>query len=365
MTNYNDPLVLYNMASVIYGGTVAANWQIDTYGVTGALGSVIDGNVTFKEASITWSLDGPGSAEIDLVEDDTGSKWLSGRRRVKLSRNGTAMHVGYLNNVSAQSQGYPHMTTYRCSLLGWASILDFRVVHGDFSQNSVVGTTIAWNLINHTNAQEDTGITSGAVVGTATSFTRHYCDGDIIGEEIQNLSERDTGGFDWEVDATGAFKAWVGGRGTNKTGSITLTLNPRLDWTEEAETSDVVTYVTAMGEDPDGPCGPPLSVQTIALSGYPRREVVVDAERFSQTELVDAANDEIKARQRARVRVQTTMHVNDLPWAVGTGGVWLGDTINVATNAAFGGTQVMRCIEVTVSLERGASEWWTYTFEAV
>src|SRR4030095_1299689 len=188
------------MSGVIYGGIVtAANWQIDTYGVTGALGSVVDAAVTFREASITWSLDGPGSAEVDLVEDDTGSKWLSGRRRVKFSRNGTAMHVGYLNNVSAQSQGYPHMTTYRCSTLGWASILDFRVVHGDFSQSAVVGTTIGWNLIKHTNTHETPGIVQGANVGTATSFTRHFCDGDVIGEMIREVSERDTGGFDWEI----------------------------------------------------------------------------------------------------------------------------------------------------------------------
>jgi hypothetical protein len=180
---------------------------------------------------------------------------------------------------------------------------------------------------------------------------------------IKEVSERDTGGFDWEVDAAGNFNTWVGGRGTDKTGTITLSMNPRIAWTETAETSDVVTYATALGQDPDGPCGPPLSVQTIALTGYPRREVVIDAERFSQAELADAANDEIKARQRARLRVEVTFHVDDLPWAIGTSGVWLGDRINVSTNTAFGGTVAMKCIEVEVSLEKGASEWWIYTFE--
>lgn len=351
----------------VAGAAGAGGWQIDLYGATGTLTSPVATNVSFKSASITWALDGSGSAQVELVEDDTATNWLSGQRRVTFARGGARLFTGYLTQVSAQSQGRPHTTVYTMSLMGLGSMLDWRVVHGDFNQVATVGTTIAWNLINHANTQESMGFTQGITVGTADTFTRYYCDGDVIAESINELAQRDSGGFDWEINADGKFNAWVGGRGTDKSATYTIALNDTttdaIQWREQAETSDVVTYVTAMGVDPDGPCGPPLTVENIALSGYPRREVVVSGEHNTQDELEDAALDELKARQKARYRLEATWHVDDLPWAFGPTGVWLGDVINVTPNTPFGTTQKVRLIEVGLSLEKGATEWMTYTFE--
>src|SRR5574339_1080032 len=222
------------------------DWQIDLQ--TAAGGAVVT-DTEFKEATITWVLDGPGSAEVNLPEDSTGSDWLAGQRRVKIFRNSTAYFTGWLTNVSEKSQGRPHITALRCAAHGLAEILDWRVVHGDFAGTNEVATTTAWNLIQHAQAQTDGdhGFTLGTITGTATSRTSRFCDGDVVGDRIRELAEKGTGGFDWEIDPAGAFNAWVGGRGTNKSGTITLTKDSTIRWDVNAETTDVTTYVTVIG----------------------------------------------------------------------------------------------------------------------
>lgn len=334
-----------------------ADWQID---LQDAFGSAIASDLEFKDARISWVLDGPGSADVTLIEDDALTNWLSGRRRVLFKRDGALKFTGYLNNVSA-SYTDANTRSLTCGVLGLASILDFRVVHGDFNQVSTVATTIATSLITHTDTQEDTGITTGTITGTAPSFTRRYCDGDVIGDEIRELAT--AGNFDWEVDHNKAFNAWVGGRGTDLSGTYTLARNKTISLDITAETSDVVTHVTVLGADPDGPCGPPVEVRTAALSGYPRREVVTGADRNDVVQMQQMGDAELEARQRARLNAQASIHITDLPWAFGA--VWLGDVIFVETPTPLGGTQKMRITDVEVSLERGGTEWHTYNFELI
>lgn len=339
---------------------VLVDWRIDLLDVSG---TPVLQDVDFKDASITWTRDGPGSADVTLTEDDAALQWLSGKRRVLFRRDGVAKFQGWLTDLRESSSGKDNLTKLTAGVLGLSDILDFRAVHGDFSRVSTVATTIAWDLITHAQAQTNGnhGFTLGAISGTAPARTYDYCDGDVIGEAIKDLAAKETGGFDWDISETGQFRAWVGGRGTNLSGGITLLKTQTLTWEVDSETSDVPTYVTAMGDDPDGPCGAPLATVNIDLAGYARREVVVDSDSKIITEITDTAQNELKKRQRSRLRLAVSYDLQGLPWTWGA--VWLGDIVMANLDARYGGAQQMKCIEVSVSLEKGQTEWVSYVFE--
>ncbi|HEU4864993.1 MAG TPA: hypothetical protein VFT76_01990 [Actinomycetota bacterium] len=343
-------------------------WTID---LLSNAGSTILADAPWRTAKATWSLDGPGSLEVDLIEDDAPS-WVPNERRVVLRRDGTAKWAGWLSRL--RTEGRPKDFRLTASALGLSSILGSGVVHGDFSRTGVVATTIAWDLIAHLQAQANAafGFTLGAVVGTATSRTRNYCDGDNIAEAIDELAGHDPGGFDWDLSPTGAFRAWVGGRGS-VTG-ITVSRNDAQEWSVESEGVDVATYATVIG-DADEPCGAPLVTVSSSLAGtYPRREAVVDADSTDSAEMTTKGTEELRKRTAARIR-STAGYVgaSQIPFATWES-VWLGDRVTIAHPAWHGGSQTMRCTQVEVSLERGTLRQlgttedfsvYEYTFEGV
>lgn len=336
-------------------------WTCELLNLTGGSPTA----ATFQSARITWQRDGGGSAEIELRDEDvSGGAWLAGRKRVRFKDSGaTVRYQGWMDAL--ERAGRPSTgVRYRASAVGLAEILEKRAVHGDFTRTSTVATTIAWDLINHAQGQTDGnhGFTLGTITGTAPARTRYFCDGDIIGERIREISELETGGFDWEIDAAGAFNAWVGGRGTNVSGSVTIAPSDTIDWRCRDDVRDFATYATGLGDrDDDTPCGAPLVVDFVGeRTTYGRREVVLSSEQDDVTELELLTSEELRARVASRINLQTSWVEGQGPWAFGTR--WLGDTVTAALGAAFGGNTTVRCTAVEISLE-ATREFVTYEWE--
>jgi hypothetical protein len=327
-----------------------APWTLDILPLAG--GSPTVTGADFRSARITWALDGVGAAEVELAPAMVASgAWLHGRRRIRFKDGGgTARFQGFLDRL--ERSGKPSDIRYRASARGLAAIMEQRVVHGDFPKLTTASTTIAWNLIQHMVAQtfDQTGFTLGTVTGSPPNRSRWYCDGDVIKDAIDELANL-SNGFAWEISPTGAFNAWVGGRGTDLSGSTTLAPTATIDWQCTGDDLDLATYVTAVGDgDQEGPCGMPISTDFNALrTDYGRREVVVDAQTRIEAELLEAATEELRARAAGRLNLRTAWVEGQGPWAFGT--VWLGDIVDATLGAEFGGSTDVRCIGITVNLE--------------
>jgi hypothetical protein len=343
-----------------------ASWTIDLYDLTGS--TAVATSVGFIRATIRWRLDDPGSLEVDLRDDQIGSLWLPLQRRVVVLRNGTAVWAGTLLALSQRAErSVPRYTARALGLRQW---LERRVVHGDFSKVNTVATTIAWNLIQHAQGQSNgnMGFTLGTVTGTAPARTRHYCDGDNIAEAIRELADRDTGGFDWEIDAQGRFNAWVGGRGSN----ISLTLSRKdclrdggwdLDW----DLSAADTVATALGPA-DEPCGPLFAERSSTLldpATYRRWESVVDSDSKSTSELQEVADEQLRSSGRGRMRLRVAKPEGfGTPWP----GFDLGDRPLILDDQTALGTYLpsrMRVIGYSVTLEPPSLEFVEAELEAV
>lgn len=331
-----------------------AFWTIDLRSLDGS--SLIQAAAPFNSARITWTLEGPGAAEITLDVAAATSNWLYGQRRLLIKDGaGTSRYQGWLDRL--ERSGRPNEVTYRASSRGLAAILDQRAVHGDFPQIAAVSTTIARALITHMVAQADdkTAFTLGSVTGTAPSRSRWYCDGDIISDAINELANLNSG-FAWEISATGAFNAWVGGRGTDQSGTKSLAPANTIEWRCVADVTDLATYVTGLGDtDDETPCGPPLIVDSSSLkTTYGRREVVISADSNNSSEITEKTTEELRARGSSRLNLTTSWVEGDGPWAFGA--VWLGDLVSGVLGAEFGGTTNIRCIGITATLEPGKHE---------
>jgi hypothetical protein len=330
-------------------------------------GNLLATDTPVSSLSVTWSLDGPGSFQADVPEDLAG-QWLFGERRVRIKREDAPEFQGVMVALEEDTQSADDLSRkdgplLQASGLGLASVLGTMIVHGDFSDFLEIATNIAWDLIQHAQGQTDGnwGFTLGTVTGTAPARTKEYCDGDNIAEAIEELAAKDTGGFDWEIDADGAFNAWVGGRGTAS--GETLVRTDAQTWKVTGTAAELATYATALGEA-DEPCGPPLVTVSSALATtYKRREHAVDVSTTDSAEMTDAANNEMKARARSRLRVHATFPEELMPWAWGA--VWLGDTLTVNPGAHFGGAQTMRVIEIKVYAEPPDFAWVEYELEVV
>jgi hypothetical protein len=314
-------------------------------------GTTVLDNAPFQRATVTWDLDGPGAIEVTLALADLGSSvWLPGQRRIIVRKDGANAWQGWL--LDMQRDGKPGEVTWTARGLGLSSVLDKRVVHGDVTYSATVATTIAWNLIQHAQAQTDGnhGFTLGTVSGTAPARTRTYCDGDNIREAIDDLASRDPGGFDWEIDANGAFNAWVPRRAVNKT-SISFSDADVMEMRASKDTSELASYVTALGDDPDGPCGPPLvtrSDSTLA-STYKRREVTIDVGTSNSGELTEAADHELAIRRRGGLQLEVVVEPRADP--KGLASLDIGDRVTAALAAELGGTQVVRLVRKSITLE--------------
>lgn len=312
--------------------------------------------VRFRSASVHWELDGPGSIEVDLrpgTEDD----WRAGQRRVTV-RDDDANNIfqGWLTHLD--QSGAPGAEQFKAAGLGLASILSYRVVHGDFSRHMDVSTDIAWDLIDHAQSQENGSelyFTLGTVAGTAPARSRDFCDGDVIYDRIEELAAYEPGGFDWEIDQNGAFNVWVGGRGS--TSGFSIAPADVHEWSVTNETSDIASYATALSDD-DQPCGDALVIVSdeaaLIANDYTRREVVVSEDTNDAEELEAVGASQLQTLRRSSVRLDVSWLEGRGPWAFGQ--VWLGDTVEAELRPCFGGTQTMRVISITASLEAARLE---------
>jgi hypothetical protein len=324
-------------------------WTCDILSLAGA---TLNSGVHFRSARVTWAQDGIGAAEIALrYPDVSGGLWRAGQKRVAFrDAGGTRRFQGFLDLL--ERAGPPSDIQYRASARGLAAILEEAGVIGDFTRTNVVATTIAWDLINHFLGQADAGygFTLGTITGVAPNRTRTYCDGDIIAEQIRELAERDSGGFAWEINQNGAFNAWVGGRGTDVSGTVTIAPTDTLDWACKEDVTEVATYVTAIGDqNDDQPCGAPLVTVSSAGVTYGRRHRFVNDDSVDNGELTETANEELDARQASRINLRTSWVEGQGPWAFGTR--WIGDIVTAALGPEFGGNTTVKCVGITITLE--------------
>jgi len=339
-------------------------WTIDILSLDGTVVEVAD--APFKSARATWAGDGPGALEVNLRPTDVlYGHWKAGQRRLALKDGASARQFqGWLDRL--ERAGQPSDVQYRAASLGLASILDRRIVHGDVNVVEVVATTAAMTLLDHLSAQLDdaTGFTLGTVTGVARSVTRFWCDGDVAAALMKDLAETQDGGFAWEIDADGQFNAWVGGRGTDLSATLTLAPSESIGWTCVNDVAQMATYATGIGDrDDDVPCGPPLAIEDDPLRvDYGRREVVVTHETTDEAEMLGVAQEELRARVASRINLKTEWIEGRGPW--GFGDVWIGDVVNAELGPEFGGDADVRCTSVSVTLEPGVHEFVEMEFEA-
>lgn len=343
-----------------------ATWSVDILPLGG--GSPVASATTFRNARITWALDSPGgAAEFNLRASDAESGlWLPGRKRVRVrDGSGTARYQGFLDRLDRS--GGPETTnaakplpeSWRASSKGLSSILDKRVVHGNFNVNGTAAHTAAWSLVNHAKSQ-DTGVggmpqllgdwTLGTVTGSAASVDRFYCDGDIIGERLRELAESY---FDWEIDAQARMNIWVGARGTDRTSTRSIAPTDCSDWSCVWDMDEFATYVTGLGESQGSAsevCGDPLVVDYDPLRmEFGRREAVIDTDMTTEPELQTKTRAELTARIGSGIELKTGWLEGRGPWSFGT--VWLGDTVVGKLGTGFGGDRDVQLTSVSVSLE--------------
>ena len=342
-------------------------WSIDLLSLDGSTTLYV--GTPFNSARITFALDGPGACEVTLRASDVeDGRWLYGQRRVLVKDdNGVARFGGWLDRL--ERGGDLTAPEYRATCRGLVVALDQGVVHGDFSRVEQPSTDIAWDLIAEGLAQSDNvwNFTLGTVTGVPTARTRYYCDGDVIGESIRELAEMSSG-FDWEIDPTGVFNAWVGGRAVDL--SATYSIGPEDckagdgGWECTADVSELASYVTGLGDrDDNTPCGPPLVIDfdTTAATTYGRREVVIESESRDEFEMEEKTSEELRARIASQLNVRTSWVEGLGPWAVGD--VNVGDIVNAELGTEFGGDASVRCISVAVTLE-GLHEFVEMEWEA-
>jgi hypothetical protein len=343
-----------------------AFWTIDLMALDGA--STPHSAAPFKTARVTWAADGTGALEVTLSKAQAESGWWrAGQFRVAVRDGaGTRRYQGWLERLERggdTSEVKGGGKVYRAASRGLAAILERRYIHGDFSQVAAVATTAATAILAHIDAQTDdkTNFTVGTITGVAPSVTRYFCDGDEALAAINELSTY----FAWEIDANGAFNAWVGGRGTDRSGTYTISDASTHDWEVSEDTTEMSTYVTGLGDSDDStPCGPPLVVDFNALrTTYGRLESVLTDVTNSLGEMTDKTTEELRASQAARYSLRTTwIEGYRAPWTFGT--VWIGDLVNADLGAAFGGVVKVKCTSITATLDPGKREFIETTWEA-
>jgi hypothetical protein len=327
-------------------------WTVDILPLAG--GSAVYTATPFRSGRVTWTLDGIGAAEFSLREADVADgRWAVGERRVVVKDGGgTARYGGWLDRL--ERGGTPDALEFRVASRGLAAALDQAVVHGDFKRVETVAKTVAWDLIDHAQAQTHNhwGFTDGTHSGgTHPSRTRYFCDGDVIGDRIRELAEM-SNGFQWEISPTGVFNTWRTSRGTDLSGSTTLAPEDTTEWHCTNDVAEMATVVTGLGDrDDNTPCGPPLviDVDATAAGTYGRREVVIETEAIDEFDTNEKTTAEREAREASRIHLRTAWIEGRGPWSFGT--VWLGDVVNAELGAAFGGDLDVRCIGITASFE--------------
>jgi hypothetical protein len=343
-------------------------YQLDIYTLDGA--DLLVEAAPFKSARIVWAADGPGALEVNLRPSDLAAgDWAWGKRRILLKNPDEEYEwAGLLQRLERDgkpSQG-PKGLQYRAAGLGLASMLEKRTIIGDTTFVEKTADNIVAGLLAHLSAQayDQTGFTLGTVTGVPDSFTRYYCDGDVVKDLIDELANRE-GGFGWEITPAGKLNMKVGGLGTDLSDTYTLDDTQVIDWQVTGDMEGFATYVLGIGEaNDDTPCGPPLIETFHAMrEDYGRvQAVTASGGSTSEADMLDIAEEELRSRVASWINVRAAWIEGRGPWAFGAVGI--GDRIEVDTGDEFAGTIDMRCIGLSLSLEPGRHEFVEIELEA-
>jgi hypothetical protein len=208
----------------------------------------------------------------------------------------------------------------------------------------------------------DMGFANTVAGTTSGEQLRSTCLGVVAGDFIRELAGRQDAGFDWDIDIYSSDPPELTIYKPERGGPSGQTIGPEncQDWSVELDTSDLLTTVTAIGEQSD-PWGPRHNLARTGLGDvYGRREVVIDTDDGGEGDadevrdrLYEAASEELSKRAGARLQVRAKFidGYADSPWTLGD--VWLGDTVTLDLPSYFGGSQTGRCTEFSVELAPG------------
>jgi hypothetical protein len=308
----------------------------------------------FKSARLVWTLEagGAASAEIDIRPDDPGPVWTPPHRLLVTGPKDWGGEVSNFHRSGSPTEGM----SFTATAVGHALRLDKRIVRHVYEVNDTADVHVRALLseLQQNQYNGDMGFQFGNAVGTFASRLKAYCFGLNAGDAIRELAAQGRG-FDWEIDAQGYLNMWGPSRGTD-TG---LTLDPEAchDIEIEFDSSEMVTTVTAFGDNSD-PYGPKHTlVRNLTADNFGRRETVINTDIITLDEknpnwlqdLEDAGRGVLKEYGGAQITMKTTWLSNNAPWNLGA--VWLADSANVLLADYFGGTRKMRCTDVTVTLD--------------
>ncbi len=341
---------------------MARDWR---FCVTGPNDFDVEAEVPWRTAKIGWVLNSPGYIEVDLMPDDISDAWTPGNHRILACTGGVgidyAWQACYLTHLS--QFGPPGDVRFRGAGVGLESIFDWRIVHNEWAGRMTVveHLEVLMNDLQVLQGGGDMGF-DNAVIGTSGGAEPllSTCLGVVAGDFIRELAVRGVG-FDWTIDiyeTPPALKIYKPRRG-GSTPLVSIAPENCQAWTVEFDTSDLLTTVTAIGEQSD-PFGPRHNLARTSLGDlYGRHEVVFDTDIGGEDDadevrdrLYEAASEELAKRAGARlqVRAQFIRGTDDAPWT-SLSQVWLGDVVTVELPSYFGGNQDMRCTELSVSLE--------------
>jgi hypothetical protein len=302
---------------------------------------------------LVWTVEagGAASAEIDIRPDDPSTVWTPPHR---LLVTGPKDWGGEVYNF--HRSGPPGDIAYVATAVGHTARLDKRIVRHVYEVNDTVDVHVEALLseLQDNQFNGDMGFTFGDTHGTFAEKLKAYCFGLNAGDAIRELAAQGNG-FDWEIDAQGYLNMWAPTRGID-TG---LTLDPDTihDFDIEFDSSDMVTTVTAFGDNSD-PYGPRHTlVRNLTADNFGRRETVINTDIITLDEknpnwlqdLEDAGRGVLKELGGAQITVKTSWLSNNAPWAFGD--VWLQDSVTMLLPDYFGGDRDMRCTDVTVTLD--------------
>lgn len=145
-----------------------------------------------KSLSLSLNRSGTFSGNLPL-SSDWASDVLPMKNCVIVQKNDNIVFSGPLWQVTQNFND----SGIQFSSVGWLEILFKRIVKSQTIFNNIVGGDIALSLLADANSDQDTWINAGTNTDTQPR-TITYEIGQNVGEEIQNLSEIESG-FDFEV----------------------------------------------------------------------------------------------------------------------------------------------------------------------
>lgn len=190
-----------------------AQWK---FVVAGMAGNQLGELLAAKSKKLTWRRDGAADASFSLLGTDPGAVDIGELltdllvyRSEDPDDPGSLVFRGRIGATSDSIDGESDTHTLQVAAVDYRGLLDRRTVHGDLTFTADAKSSIAWDLIQHTQALDggDLGITRG--IGFLSGLhDREYPDRKKIGEAIAELG-RSENGFEWEIDQFRRFNCWT------------------------------------------------------------------------------------------------------------------------------------------------------------